>query len=67
MPLVLLVSLILLIILVSLVRNETDVATIAGLLKLYLRSLNPPLFSFEMFDRIMEISEAYSVTKSVGV
>jgi len=49
----------------SLIKNETNCHNISGLLKLYFRSLNPPIFPYEIFDHIMEASDAFAQKKDV--
>jgi hypothetical protein len=52
---------------VALIHNEKDVATIAGLLKLYLRSLEPPLFPVELFEKVMQVTDAFAQTNNIEV
>jgi hypothetical protein len=43
------------------------VSTIAGLLKLYFRTLDPPIFPFAKFNSFMETADKYVEAKDVGV
>lgn len=48
------------------VSDASDINSVAGLLKLYLRELREPLFPIFYFDQLMEISREYPAWLSPG-